>query len=176
MKQLAKVGPVFNSAYIVTGEKATDKIDSVFDTFVGQLVRNPPVLDPNSIERSVRVLQRERGIGSFMAGQIVADLRWCMSGGWYDKNEWAAMGPGSKRGMNRLLGRPVDAAMLQPEFAGHLLVYMHGLKSLLPPAIVERLEAIDYQNCLCEYDKYCRVLDGAGRPKSKFKPNPSVMP
>jgi len=38
------------------------------------------------------------------------------------------------------------------------------------PTICDRLEAIDYQNCLCEFDKYERALQG-GRPKRNYDGN-----
>jgi hypothetical protein len=38
----------------------------------------------------------------------------------------------------------------------------------LPMSITKRLEAIDWQNCCCEYDKYSRTLFGEGRPKQRY--------
>lgn len=176
LRVAAQNGPVFNGAYMITGEKGIDKVDSVFDTFAGQLVARPPIIDTRSIRRSVHALRQYHGMAYFMAGQIIADMRWAVDGAWEDRYEWAAMGPGSRRGMNRIHGRPLTYPIDQDEFVYELNELIRALKLLVPNSIFSRLEAIDWQNCLCEYDKYCRTLEGHGRPKSKFTPNPEPLP
>jgi len=42
------------------------------------------------------------------------------------------------------------------------------LQCNLPQLLTQRLEAIDYQNCLCEWDKYERALWGEGKPKQLY--------
>ena len=103
-----------------------------------------------------------------MAGQVVADLRCAIKGDWKDKCEWAPMGPGSKRGMNRLRSRPVNQPLSQEQFLGELRSLILLCSSKLPVVIHRRMEAIDFQNCLCEYDKYSRTLEGTGRPKQLY--------
>ncbi len=130
------------------------------------------------MEGAWKELCKGYGYGSFMAGQIVADLRWAMKGEWRDRNEWAPVGPGSARGLARLLYAPDswttaakgyvnDPADWLTDFKTHIL---EKIPQLLPSAISSRLEAHDYQNCLCEYDKYNRVLFGEGKPKQLYKP------
>ncbi len=115
------------------------------------------------------------GWGPFMAYQVVVDLRHTR----YlrdapDINTWAALGPGSRRGLNRLGGWAVDAPLSQAhgleqmlevraetlaaEAAGHLAPW------LTTP------ELSDIQNCLCEYDNYSRVKNGEGRPRALYVP------
>lgn len=194
---------LFNGAYMVRGNDGEDKIDSVIDFYVDPLVRNGIAnqLDYSSMERSVDILQESYGFGSFMAGQVIADMRWIVTQRaevvdkttfmehlkpikffyntdlWQDRNTWAAQGPGSTRGLNRVLGRdpkfPVSREMFQKEFGQLRTRVMESLaENKTYPVLCERLlmelEAHDYQNCLCEYDKYERVLWGAGRPKQRY--------
>lgn len=158
----------FNSAYMVRGNDGADKIESVIDHTVQQLIDEPPEINTSSIEKSWTELTRYHGFGSFMAGQVIADLRWAVDGTWADKYTWAAVGPGSARGMLRMLGRDYNEGMSQEEFLPHLRDLMEICVKKLPSTITSRLEAIDYQNCCCEVDKYLRVLNDQGRPKSRY--------
>jgi len=146
----------FNSAYIVTGGNRGDKICSVVYDFVSQLKGVQRTLPTDSVEKSCLMLQEFNGIGSFMAGQIIADMRWAVDGEWKDRKRWAPMGPGSRRGMNRILGRALRAPIKQKEF----LYELGGLMSVngVPTSLRRRMEAIDWQNCLCEFDKYERAV------------------
>jgi hypothetical protein len=168
LRQLKKKGPIFNNAYMVRGNDGIDKVECVVDHYVRPLTKLENPIDPTSMERTHANLLPSYGMGSFMAGQIVADLRWAVSGTWEDRMNWAPRGPGSMRGLNRLFGRgPDDAAARtwDAEFATVIEI----CKRELPALITDRLEAHDYQNCLCEYDKFCRVLDGEGKPKQLYR-------
>lgn len=112
------------------------------------------------------------GWGPFMAYQVTVDLRWtrylCHAP---DINRWAAVGPGSARGLNRLHGRPVKQALNQVQ----ALAEMRQLRELIqePGRLapwVQLPDLSDIQNCLCEFDKYQRVLLGEGRPRSMYVP------
>ena len=112
------------------------------------------------------------GWGPFMAYQWVVDLRWTR----YlrdapDINTWAAVGPGSRRGLNRLHGRPVDAPLRQ-EQAVEEMVELRELMAQ-PGALaswVQLPDLSDVQNALCETDKYLRVKNGEGRPRAMYVP------
>ena len=162
-------GPIFNAAYMVRGNDGPDKITSVVDHNVRPLTRDPPAVDSASLERTWTALAARYGFGSFMAGQVVADLRWAVTGEWADRDRWAPLGPGSRRGLNRLLGRPPETPVTQPQFEQELVTVMHGCLDVLPPTLTVRLEAMDYQNCLCEYDKACRAWFDEGRPKQLYR-------
>jgi hypothetical protein len=73
------------------------------------------------------------------------------------------------RGLNRLLGTPLKQTWKQDEFLAKLSELVKKLRAQLPSTISQRLEFIDWQNCLCEYDKYDRVLLGQGRPKQLYQ-------
>lgn len=160
---------IFNSAYIIRADgKFPNKVDMVFDETVQQFVDDPPDLNTDSMERCVEELMHYRNIGSFMAGQIAADLRWGLKGKWADKDKWAAIGPGSKRGMNILHNREIEAPLKQEQFVEELRELIAFIKKALPTSITSRLEAIDYQNCLCEMSGYEKVLWGRGRKKQLY--------
>lgn len=110
------------------------------------------------------------GWGPFMAYQVVLD--WSHSTVLpypTDRETWAAVGPGSKRGLNRLHGRPVGASLSQADAVEEMRELLdrtrYSLASWVPP-----LEMEDIQNSLCETDKYLRVANGEGRPRSKYVP------
>lgn len=167
-KERSKVVCIFNSAYMVRGNDGEDKVSSVVDYYIQPLVDTPPLVDGSSLESGWSSLVSYYGFGSFMAGQVMADLRWAMRGAWEDKLTWAPAGPGSIRGMNRIMGRPVKHPTTQAAFLQELRELISELLGTLPIAITKRLEAIDYQNCLCEIDKYMRTLSGTGKPKRLF--------
>lgn len=158
----------FSGAYMITGTLGGTKIQQIVHKVVDVIAKDPPVLNTNSMEESVKALLPYPGFSTFIAGQVVADLRWAIEGKWADRNTWAAIGPGSRRGMNRLLGRDLLAHMKQEQFNDHLAGLVREAKAKLPSTITSRLEMIDWQNCLCEFDKYTRTMLGEGRPKQKY--------
>jgi len=105
---------IFNGAYMVRGNDGIDKIECVTKWYVAPL-ENVEIY-PSSMAASHASIQASYGMGSFMAGQIVADLRWALTGNWKDKMSWAPMGPGSQRGINRFFGREPKAPMGKPFF------------------------------------------------------------
>lgn len=158
---------VFNAAYIVsTCGVIADKIEHVVNEYVSPF---NPQIDTTSMEKSWETIKTYNGFGSFMAGQVVADLRWAVQGTWKDKNYWAPLGPGSKRGMNRLLGRPITQTLSQSEFLDNLQELIGDCLSNHPQSIFQRMEAHDYQNCCCEFDKYERALYDGRRPKQLYQ-------
>lgn len=161
-------GPVFNAAYMVRGNDGSDKVTSVVDFNVRPLAKDPPVVDPSSMRNTWAALACRYGFGSFMAGQVVADLRWAVPGTWADRDVWAPLGPGSRRGLNRLLGRDPNTPVSQREFVRELHTLIRLCYAGLPAPVVTRLEAIDFQNCLCEFDGYEKVLWGQGRKKRTY--------
>jgi hypothetical protein len=158
---------IFNGAYMVRGIGEIDKTEMVVERVVKPLIDNPPAIDHVSMQQAVESLLPYWGFSLFMAGQVVADLRWATTGSWRDRRIWAPMGPGSARGMNRLLDFAVKRPMSQATFLEELQKLIQvGTKQL--PDVAKRLEAIDWQNTLCEYDKYSRCLLGEGRPKQRY--------
>lgn len=157
---------VFNGAYMVRGNDGMDKIECVVDYYVKPL-HHLSIYRDSMAATHASILQGY-GMGDFMAGQVTADLRWAMEGSWEDAQGWAPMGPGSQRGLNWLLGRDIKFKWKQEAFVNELLKTVDLLGKLVNYRITSRLELMDYQNCMCEFDKYSRTLAGTSKPKQKY--------
>lgn len=169
LRKLKERGTVFNAAYMVRGNDGPDKVDSVVTHNVMPLFRSKVQINPSSMRKTWEQIVPQYGFGSFMAGQIVADLRWALTGEWEDRYEWAPMGPGSLRGMNRVLGLPVDAPCDQETFLNRLQGWMLAYNQELPEHLRNRIEAMDWQNCLCEFSGYEKTRLGEGRKKETYQ-------
>ena len=110
--------------------------------------------------------------GTFMSGQVVADWTYChLLWDASDRFTWAPMGPGSRRGYNRMCGQALTkAAPTQEVWNFQLQRWREEILDRLGPAYEETLTLHDVQNCLCEFDKYERVRLGEGRPRSRYVP------
>jgi hypothetical protein len=166
----------FDPAYKIGGgnkRKGIEKYEAVVD--IAAAVQEKHCMLPTRTMREACVaLCGVYGIGPFMAGQIVADLRHVVGGPWTDKDTWAPMGPGSARGMAYLLGR--DGAVSEAEFERRLPAVIEHVKRTHPAIWRDRkLEAHDVQNCLCELDKFVRVQAG-GKLKQRYTPRQEVRP
>jgi len=160
---------VFNGAYMIRCDRGLDKISYVVDRCLGPLLQDRPVVHPESMERTWQELTPRYGFGSFMAGQVVADLRWALPGAWKDRRFWAPHGPGSLRGLNRLADRPPEDRTATRYWQEEFARFQEQVYAALSADLTKRLEAIDYQNVLCEWDKYERALWGQGRPKQLYR-------
>ena len=160
---------IFNNAYMVRGNDGQDKVDTVVNYTIQPLVNDPPLINTKSMEETWACLCPRYGMGSFMSGQIVADYRWAIKGSWKDKNSWAPVGPGSSRGVCWLHYREIHKTLKQSEFLPHLVEIRESAENYLPEEITNRMEMMDWQNTLCEFDKYMRVVTGQGRPKMNYK-------
>ena len=86
-----------------------------------------------------------------------------------DWGTWAVMGPGSKRGLNRVFERDKRTTWSGDSFKEHLGQLQKYIDRRV--AAVHDMPAIhaqDLQNCLCEFDKYERVRLGEGFPRSRY--------
>lgn len=166
---------VFTGAYIINGAAGGDKIKQVLDT-VRRIHLSPvELVDASSMRRTWEALQDFRGIGSFIAGQITADLRYVVPGAWNDRYEWAPIGPGSRRGMRRMLGMPAPGSMKQEQFnelLPQLWDKLMGYREVSEIYDNRHCEAMDLQNCLCEFDKYMRLTYHEGSVRSKYNGMP----
>lgn len=189
----------FNAAYIVsTNGIAMDKVDYVINRVFTPLwgarkAMRPRLLtggdkhSPNkglmyeSLDSWHSRLQGHQGLGSFMAAQIVADLKYfppffsrelgIPTSAFEDWWTFAASGPGSRRGLNRVFGLPADKGWNERQWRNSLAELIAAARPLLPASIGTRLTAQDWQNCLCEFDKYERARLGEQPPKQLYTPH-----
>lgn len=170
-----KGNKVFTGAYIVNGGGGGSKIDQVLSNIaeVWTAMKDrglKTILNKNSMQETCERLMEFHGFGSFMAGQIVADLRHTNAmpdpG---DRMTWAPMGPGSKRGLRRLCGKEPDGPVDKEAFIFLLTKLIDDTREAIPEVFKDRkLEAMDIQNCLCEFDKYRRLTLNEGSVRSTY--------
>jgi len=154
----------WTGAYMITaGPTGVKKSDWVIGN-AASYFKQPPKIDPTSIRKSWENIMAAQYpcVGPFIAGQIIADLKQTPllsnADDWWD---WAAVGPGSMRGLNRIFGRPLSTAIPQPRAVTEMLQVREA-------AVPIKLCLQDVQNCLCELDKYERVRLGQGKPRSGY--------
>lgn len=174
---------IFTSAYIVsTNGGAGSKVSHVLGMFDRAWEELGPVLNPPrrripgfACMDMYSLLRTVNGIGKFMAAQVVADLKYT---GLLDKApdwmDFVAPGPGSMRGLNRMLGRPIDSSWNDQDFREALIELRKRAGKLHKPILGLHLQ--DLQNCLCESDKYMRKLYDEGKPRAYYRANPEPMP
>lgn len=147
---------LFHAAYVVsTCGRKMDKLHYVMQVYEEVLGSEIP---DTTLEAAYEALIKVDGLGSFLAGQVVADLkndRYLLNAP--DWSTWSSMGPGSKKGLNLLFNGGTTHGNYQQR--------MDELERNLPANILAlNLHRQDLQNCLCEFSKYHNYLAvGLGR-------------
>jgi hypothetical protein len=116
------------------------------------------------LEEAHEIILRFEGYGSFMAAQVVADIKNTEGHPLQNAKDWwtwSAMGPGSMRGLKWVYGRTIRPA----EYASIMEDLHPKVEALTAPI---KMCAQDLQNCLCEFDKYMRVKSATGRSKRGY--------
>lgn len=164
---------VWSAAYIIGTRNPGDKAEYIADHvltplwFKREQVRPRPGDTLTGWHMSLGLWY---GMGSFLAAQVVADTK--HTGPLKEASDWhsfCASGPGSRRGLNRVLSRPYKAPWQEDEFRLRVDELRLALAPLfkgmgwLPP------DGQDTQNVLCEFDKYERARLGQGKPKQLFR-------
>lgn len=163
---------VWTGAYMIgTQGHAKDKPLFIAENVLQPLWDNRKELRPQpgmTLEEFARPIINTKNQGTFMVGQIVADIKYAgplqNAEDWWT---WTVSGPGSRRGLNRILGRDLQRGWNDKDFRTAVAHLAMELMELLPPWM-EKLHAQDIQNCLCEFDKYERVRLGQGTPRSRY--------
>lgn len=159
---------VFNAAYIVsTNGHKMDKTDYLCEMVLPAVFDACYQIGAPDLETFWYELTSFNGVGSFMGAQVIADAkftpRWRNAPDWW---KFVAPGPGSMRGMNRLRGLPANHQKYNPKAFS---MYIQPVRSIIKSGTGLNLCAQDVQNCLCEFDKYMRLILGEGRPKQTYK-------
>lgn len=165
-------GKAWSSAYVVStnGNRINKALYVVRDVATPLGNTPPPAAALSSLEAFYKYLRGYNGLGSFMAAQVVADVKNTMdhplhnAPDWWD---WAAPGPGSLRGLRFYFG-----GKLPKDFLGSMDIMVEEVGDLLPddfPVICMQ----DWQNVMCEMSKWWRTKYGNSRPKAYYRPNPS---
>lgn len=169
---------VFTGAYIITNNGSNEpKIDLVCNavTHVWQARKALyyDIYEVGNLEQACKYMTEYPMIGSFIAYEMVTDFRWTpILSHAGDIMDWANPGPGARRGLSRIW---YD----DPHHKGTTRSCIDRMKDLLKLSQkrgklknhMEPLEMRDIEHSLCEFDKYMRVRNGEGRPRSIYKPN-----
>ena len=168
---------IFRGAYMMTTSGVSIPSALAFSRVVGR-VKAARVPNTDRLEDVASFLQTFRGIGPFLANQVCTDLRYIPGGRyrWVDWRTFVLAGPGTRRGLNRLHGRPVRQGQTQKSVYKELM----ALREYLHEEFGEVFnDPNNVANSLCEFDKYQRAKDqiAAGEPmrlKRIFQPyNPT---
>lgn len=176
-------GPFVNGAYIIKTPNGMSKLDGVLDVsekFRTELRDNMKWFDAArlmvstrwSLEKAWNWIRQFECQGDFTAYEVVTDLRHThLLRGARDIMTWANAGPGAKRGLNRLQGRPLDQQLPKVETCAEmqaLLRYAHS--DDFWPQAWGQWEMREVEHTLCEFDKMERGRLGEGTPKQRYDP------
>ena len=116
-------------------------------------------------------LQGIQGVGDFLAAQIIADLKHVeplrSAADWWT---FAEPGPGSRRGLNRVLEKPLDGKLSKPLWLGELLKLRDESAPYFEAAGMLPVDAQNMQNVCCEFHKYERAREDNGKPSRRYAP------
>lgn len=178
----------FTSAYIITnGGQAMPKITYVIDVCLASFWRNVEKM-VKSIETGnwqdlMKVVRNCEGLGGsgFVAKEICSDAILAGIYGYQDGKyvlpkdaySWSPIGPGARRGLNRVSDRPADFKQSEALYLAEMrdlydMVYQSPILLDQTPKPYGLLDLHGLQFNLCEYDKYLRVKTGEGRMKSSY--------
>lgn len=171
---------VFTGAYMISqAGTSLKKADYVLNHVLTPAWDRRAELIPQkgeSLATFYKKLSTCHGLGKgFMSGQVIADLKYAgVLAKAKDRETFAVSGPGSRRGLNRVLGRHIDTPWTEDEWYR----YHQNLRERINPLVAQEdifmkhglglFDAQDLQNCLCEFDKYERVRNQEGRPRSTY--------
>lgn len=162
-------GPYVNAAYIIKGLDGMTKLDGVLQAFhlamqnMNYRDLAEVILLNQSMEWATKRIAEFKQLGLFMAYEVVCDLRWTyLLTEATDILTWANPGPGARRGLNRIMDRPVDQRVPTKQCVAEMMYIL----SQAP----KNWEMREVEHTLCEFDKYERIRLGQGRSKRKYSP------
>lgn len=175
MKHLcANEDKVWTGAYMVKSDLGVPKYE-----YVARIV-NTMSLDTglyNALDmsthcsRTAKWMLKFTGMGEFMVNQIITDMKYSRYlKGAADWSTFVLPGPGTRRGLNRIIGSAKDKPM-KTEVAVALMQDIRKEVCLAIPQLKTVFRDLNnISNCLCEFDKYIRVANGEGQPRAKYTP------
>lgn len=158
---------ILNAAYLVTTCGVPgDKVDYI--VHLASEVQRSGIAPKHgeTLEEFHGALMRFLGLGTFLAGQVVADLKNTTGNplktavDWW---AWAAVGPGSIKGLRAALGQ---ADIRERQFLPLATQLYRDVEAVYGEPLEICMQ--DFQNCLCEFSKYWRAHTGTGVPKQRY--------
>lgn len=175
-RRIAAGASAYNAAYMIRASRSAewgDKAAYLAGPVLGTLWERRAELRPfagDTLAGFHSRLERSFGLGSFMAAQVVADTKYV--GPLLEAVDWwefAASGPGSRRGLNRVLGRPPMTPWREQEWRSELSALRERLRPRFASEGIEWSHAQDTQNQCCEFSKYEKARRGEGFPKQRYR-------
>lgn len=159
---------IYTGAYMISAphEKGADKQKYIAENVLGELwYQKDKFPHSSTLENTHAWLKSFNGWGSFMAYQAVVDMRFTnILSNAPDVETWAAAGPGTIRGLNRIHLREVSKPLKQDQ----ALLEMREVYKVVKDANITSIDFSDIPNILCETDKYMRIWYGEGRTRAKY--------
>lgn len=174
LEDISKEMKIWGGAYIITTHgqrmgKAAYLCEQVLSDVYKHIERVREYCRGPSCATAAQVLQEIDGIGSFLAGQVVADLKntpYHPLTSADDRYSFVVPGPGSMRGVDWICWDTNEKTSPR-NFADRFGMIRLWVDEHWPEG-VPTVDNQDLQNCLCEFDKYCRVATASGRSKRKY--------
>lgn len=183
LARISKEGKLWGGAYIITthgipmgkaaylAHNVLGGVASAMESHSWLFGHAPGAVVAGTCSAAHKALQGLEGLGSFLAAQVVADLKNTPGHSLYkaeDKTTFVAHGPGSLRGLQWFWQH--EGVTITPS---NFLFYFAAMRSYVDENWDEASMGApicnqDLQNCLCEFDKYMRVSTGTGRSKRKY--------
>lgn len=135
------------------------------------------LLSANDQRAAFEAIKEIQGFADFLAYQIFVDLTYITEFP-FSENEFVVAGPGCRKGLNKLFddydGLTLEEALFwladnideifnevhPPFWAGRLFVDL--------PQEDRFFSVMCLENCMCEFCKYIRTIEGNGRPRVKY--------
>lgn len=171
--------PVFTGAHMTSSAGGVTKLQHYHEAVEQAFDNSQDIVDLCRDGRMQVVFNRlllHKCLGPFVAYEICCDLRYVPAlwpqGYPTDVYSWANIGPGAKRGLNRLGLKPELDSMIRLwwdsiDYLSDEVRKHHPRMRAAPEYPYFELREIEHS--LCEFDKYERVRRGEGRPRGVFK-------
>jgi alpha-glutamyl/putrescinyl thymine pyrophosphorylase clade 1 len=167
---------VFSAAYVTMtplsskGQPKEEYLAEHILTPLWEMRENYAPWEGQTLEEFHTRLMTHHGVGSFMAAQIVADVKYTRPlSGAEDWRSFTAQGMGSERGLNRLCVLPLKKKWGAKAFKYTMAELQLDIDARMVREDLGLVHRQDLQNCLCEFDKYERIRLNEGRVRSKYK-------
>lgn len=171
---------IFTGAYIVTGagkeqpkhETICEALDFVYKNRREFLKR---IRKAGTMQGAVEILFEIPTVGLFVAYELACDMSHTkLLNDARDRRSWANAGPGAKRGIHRLMtGHRKWKKGKKPDYLEVMRdLYARALKGAVGKHVREEknapFEMREIEHSLCEFDKYMRVKNKEGKPRSRY--------
>ena len=159
---------IWNGAYIIsTNGKKMDKLSYCIQ-LIEKMCKSPNITgNCETLAEAHKELMKVEGLASFLAAQVVADLKNSDGHRLFQAPDWwtfSAPGPGSLRGLSWFW----EEKITPKNYHEKIKEAMEFLSWEIPGGIMSILCMQNLQNCFCEFDKYMRVSTGTGRSKRRY--------